>query len=397
MDDSRRWRILAILFAVRTAMAFQFQSVAVVAPLLGRDLGLGFADVGLLIGLYLAPGIALALPGGAIGQRFGDKRVVLAGLGLMIVGGLVMALMPSWGAQVTGRLLSGVGGVLLNVLMSKMVTDWFGGREIATAMAIFVNSWPAGIAIALVTLPPLAASFGTGTVFLTAVALIAFGAALLALTYSAPASAAARSPGAMPTLTTSAAVILSGMIWGLYNLGFAMIFSFGPSLLTERRMQLTAAGSITSTVLWLALASVPLGGVLADRTKRPYAILVAGCLASALLLLLATRVEPLPAFIAIGIIVGLPAGAIMSLPARVLAAETRAVGMGLYYTMFYFAVGVGPSVAGWIAAQAGTIGATFAFGAAVLAACPLLLWVFHLTAAAAMRDREESSAPRGLP
>src|SRR5688572_6127990 len=126
MDDSRRWRMLAIQFAVRTAMAFQFQSVAVVAPLLGRDLGLGSADLGLLIGLYLAPGIALALPGGAIGQRFGDRQVVLAGLGLMVVGGLVMALIPSWGAQVAGRLLSGVGGVLLNVLMSKMVTDWFG-------------------------------------------------------------------------------------------------------------------------------------------------------------------------------------------------------------------------------------------------------------------------------
>lgn len=378
-------------------MAFQFQSVAVVAPLLGRDLGLGFADIGVLIGLYLVPGIVLALPGGAIGQRFGDKQVVLAGLGLMIVGGLVMALMPSWSAQVVGRLLSGVGGVLLNVLMSKMVTDWFSGREIATAMAIFVNSWPAGIAIALVALPPIAASYGIETVFLAAVALVAFGAILLALTYSAPASTKVQSRGARPTMTTGAAVILSGLIWGLYNLGFAMIFSFGPSLLTERGLQLTAAGSITSTVLWLTLASVPLGGVLADRTKRPYTILVAGCLAAALLLLLATRVEPLPIFIATGIIVGLPAGAIMSLPARVLAAETRAVGMGLYYTIFYLAVGIGPTIAGWVAAKAGTIGATFAFGAAALATCPLLLWAFHHLAAAAMRDMEERSAPSGLP
>ena len=80
MVNPGRWRILAILFAVRSAMAFQFQSVAAVAPLLGRDLGVELADIGLLIGLYLAPGIALGLPGGAIGQRFGDKRTVLAGL-----------------------------------------------------------------------------------------------------------------------------------------------------------------------------------------------------------------------------------------------------------------------------------------------------------------------------
>ena len=78
-----RWSILALLFAVRATMGFQYQSVAAVAPLVTRDFGVGLADVGLLIGLYLAPGIAIALPGGALGRRFGDKSTVLAGLALM--------------------------------------------------------------------------------------------------------------------------------------------------------------------------------------------------------------------------------------------------------------------------------------------------------------------------
>ena len=56
-----RWGILAVLFAVRATMAFQFQSVAAVAPLLSSEYGVGLADVGVLIGLYFAPGVALAL------------------------------------------------------------------------------------------------------------------------------------------------------------------------------------------------------------------------------------------------------------------------------------------------------------------------------------------------
>src|SRR5439155_18257285 len=48
------------------------------------------------------------------------------------------------GWQMAGRLASGAGGVLLTVQLTKMGTDWFAGKEIATAMAIFVNSWPAG-------------------------------------------------------------------------------------------------------------------------------------------------------------------------------------------------------------------------------------------------------------
>ena len=75
-----RWGILAVLFTVRATMAFQFQSVAAVAPLLGSEFGVSIADIGVLIGLYFAPGIVLALPGGAIGQKFGDKPTVLGAL-----------------------------------------------------------------------------------------------------------------------------------------------------------------------------------------------------------------------------------------------------------------------------------------------------------------------------
>ena len=95
-----RWGILAVLFVVRLAMGFQFQSVAAVAPLLGHAFGVGLADIGILIGLYFTPGIALALPGGAIGQRFGDKTTVLGALTLMLTGGLAMALSDSWNVQI---------------------------------------------------------------------------------------------------------------------------------------------------------------------------------------------------------------------------------------------------------------------------------------------------------
>src|SRR4051794_11666735 len=102
-------------------MPFQFQSVAAVAPLLGHDFGVGLADIGILIGLYFTPGVALALPGGAIGQRLGDKRTVLAALSLMFIGSLAMALSSAWSVQIAGRLVAGAGGVLLSVQLTKMV------------------------------------------------------------------------------------------------------------------------------------------------------------------------------------------------------------------------------------------------------------------------------------
>jgi len=61
-----RWTILAALFVARAAFAFQFGSVGAVAPQLSRSLGVSLADVGILIGIYFAPGVLLALPGGIV-------------------------------------------------------------------------------------------------------------------------------------------------------------------------------------------------------------------------------------------------------------------------------------------------------------------------------------------
>ena len=63
---AQRWRILAALTLARTAMGFQFQSVASVAPFLTSDLALDNAQLGWLIGLYLLPGTVIALPGGLL-------------------------------------------------------------------------------------------------------------------------------------------------------------------------------------------------------------------------------------------------------------------------------------------------------------------------------------------
>ena len=72
-------------------------------------------------------------------------------------------------------------------------------------------------------------------------------------------------------------MIVAGLIWGLFNIGFAMIFSFGPTLLVERGWSITAAGSAISIVLWLAVLRGIAGGFLADWTERPQIVLVVGC------------------------------------------------------------------------------------------------------------------------
>ncbi len=392
---SNRWSVLALLFGVRCAMGIQFQSVPAVSPLYLTNFALTLADLGSLIGLYFAPGIFLALPGGALGQKFGEKRLVIVGLGLMAIGSLMMALGSDIGMLIAGRVISGVGGILMNVLMSKMVTDWFTGKEIATAMAIFVDSWPLGIALALIVLPPLANSMGL-PMSLVAVAVYAIiGMLLIAAAYSPPAhheaaiaapASAARNTARLPSATAAwprgaglAALITAGSVWGLYNAALVMVFSFGPTLLGERGIGMVAASATTSIALWSAALSVPLGGVIADRTGRHNLVMIFGFISFAALLAWAARSEAdYFIFCLIGLLGGVSAGPIMGLPSRILSPTTRSVGMGLFFTVFYGMQLTAPAIAGVLAKASGSARSAFDFGTLMLLACCLLLALFHL-------------------
>ncbi|MEU1426596.1 MFS transporter [Nocardia sp. NPDC005746] len=71
-----------------------------------------------IVDTYVIVFACLVIPGGAAGDRFGRKGVLLAGLGLFAVGALVSALAPSVGVLLAGRAITGAGAaaVLPNTL-----------------------------------------------------------------------------------------------------------------------------------------------------------------------------------------------------------------------------------------------------------------------------------------
>jgi MFS-type transporter involved in bile tolerance (Atg22 family) len=140
------------------------------------------------------------------------------------------------------------------------------------------------------------------------------------------------------------------------------------------------------------VVSVPLGGMIADRFRQPIGVILVSCLAFALLLSAATRIDVTSwmIFPLIGLLGGLAAGPIMSLPARVLGAETRALGMGLFFTMFYAMQAAGPWLAGRLSAWRGDAAAAFDAGAAFLVVTMGLVYVFLLLSARPSLARKAS-------
>jgi MFS family permease len=179
------------------------------------------------------------------------------------------------------------------------------------------------------------------------------------------------------------------LIWGFYNAALGVVFGFGTLMLTERNWSMEGASLATSFVLWSMVPCLPLGGVIADRLGRHVTMIIASCTAFALLLLAATRFDmTFPIFVLIGILGGLAAGPIMSLPSRVLGDETRAVGMGLFFTMFYLLQAAGPRLAGRASAYRGQATGAFETGVAYLLVAIALTRVF-----VALSARSQVSVP----
>ena len=272
----RRWLILIVLFLARTALAIQFQAVASAGPFLIVALAIDYAALGFLIGLHSLPGVAIAIPGGVLGQRLGAKRVALIGLSLMVAGGTVMGFAQSFLLAAVGRTVLGVGAVLFNVLATKMVTDWFSGREIATAMGTLVSSWPLGIALGLLLFGSLGADHGWAAIMHASTLCVLAGLVLVALFYQEPPGITSSTQAKLKLDLSRrewALVCIAGAIWALFNVSYIVLVSFGPELFRQRGFSLVQSNLLVSLIGWTLIPSIPLASAVAER----FGLLVLQC------------------------------------------------------------------------------------------------------------------------
>jgi MFS family permease len=367
----------------RVSMGLHLQVVAAVAPFLMADLGLGYGEIGTLIGIFLLPGVVLAIPGGLVSRRFGDARALMGAVVLLTAGTAMLAVSDGFWLALLARVVGGAGGTLLTMQVAKIMTDWFAGRELSTAIGILLGTFPLGIAVVMAGLPLVA----TARSWQVAVALVA-GSGLLILVVVAlflrdrpAARAGASATDERPRLWVISRhevwlVSIAGAAFSLLNAGLIIFTSFTPALLIQRGLGEIQAGVLTSWTSWILMGTLPVAGVFLDRVRPVTVWLIASAALSALACLALPNVEPAWLWIMLFGVVFAPIviGA-MALPGEVLRPESRATGFGLFFTTNYVGFAVLPSVAGVLVDVTGSTAAPIWFCGAIFAAVvPLVLW-----------------------
>src|SRR5215470_3860022 len=122
--------------------------VTLALPRIQADLHTGLSDLQWTIDAYTLPFAALMLTAGTLGDRFGRKRLFLAGLVLFVLGSLLCGLAPTLGWLLFGRAVQGVGAAALSTGSLAVLAAAFSDPR-ARAQAIGLWAGISGVALAV--------------------------------------------------------------------------------------------------------------------------------------------------------------------------------------------------------------------------------------------------------
>jgi EmrB/QacA subfamily drug resistance transporter len=121
--------------------------VTVALPAIRADLGATLQSLEWTINAYTLAFAITLIPGAALGDRFGRKRLFLTGLTLFTFSSAAAALAPSTGALVAARALQGIGGAIVAPLTLTLLADAFPANRRGAALGIWSGISGMGVAL----------------------------------------------------------------------------------------------------------------------------------------------------------------------------------------------------------------------------------------------------------
>jgi EmrB/QacA subfamily drug resistance transporter len=213
--ETRHPRLVLATTILASSLAFIDGSVVNVGlPAIGHNLHAAAADLQWVINAYLLPLSALLLFGGALGDRFGRRRLLVIGTALFAIASAACTFAPSLPWLLLGRGLQGVGAALLMPNSLAILGGAFSGEARGKA----IGTWAAIGAVTAAAGPVLGGwlidTVGWRSIFLLNLPL-ALAAIGLALRYVRdPPRQRERPPlDLLGALLATAA--LGGLTWGL--------------------------------------------------------------------------------------------------------------------------------------------------------------------------------------
>jgi MFS family permease len=140
---------LTVLLAISAGMlaAFQVGKVHIALSSVRQSFSLGLISASWILSALNIVGLFVAIPTGTLGDQFGNKRIVIAGLLFIAVASALGGLAPSLSWLLLSRLIEGIGFVMVVVAAPTMIVEAATSENLRLALAGWSAYMPGGVAL----------------------------------------------------------------------------------------------------------------------------------------------------------------------------------------------------------------------------------------------------------
>ena len=378
------WRAVWAVYAAGLAAGAHLTKVPPALPALREELGLTLVESGFIATMFNVMGMTVGMLAGVLCDRFGHKRLALAGMAVMVAGGLLGAAAPGFGALLLSRFLEGIGFIVFVVSAPALLTAAVERpRDRSRALGLWSSYMPTGGTIALLAAPVLISAWGwrglwTGIAVATALAALVFWRAVAAAPYGGVSSLRL----VVESLAQKGNLVLAAL-FALYVAQWTSVMIWLPTFLVDEHGVSTRAAALATALMVLVNApgNIAGGWLLSRGVRRASLIVGASLIAAACELAMLTDALP-PALrygavlvfsLCIGVI---PASIFAGLPVHAKTPQHIGTGNGIVNQASQAGQFFGPLLLAWLASTLGgwhaTLWAMLAFAAGA-ALCGILV------------------------
>jgi EmrB/QacA subfamily drug resistance transporter len=142
---ARRWWMLGVTSLSVVVVALDLTILNIALPAISGALHAGTGDLQWIVDAYSLTFAAVMLPAGLAGDRFGRKRLLLAGLAVFLAASVWCALSVSAGELIAARAVLGLGAGIVFPVSLAVVSEAFSDAERPKAVGIFIAVVAAGL------------------------------------------------------------------------------------------------------------------------------------------------------------------------------------------------------------------------------------------------------------
>jgi FSR family fosmidomycin resistance protein-like MFS transporter len=356
-----------------------FVAIYPVLPLIAREFGLSYAQVGMLKTALSTSSTSFQLPMAVLAERFGEITFLALGMAWVAAGLMVIGLAGSFVQVLLLTFCAGTGGSVQHPVASSFVSREYDGRKRGSALGIlnFAGDLGKFIVPAVFAVSLTLYGWRQSLFYLGAVSLL-FSLMFWYILRHRDCLARASRPTTAPAIKgwgiLHPATFASLLSMGILDASVRnALLTFVPFLLMEKGIN-EASTSLMLTVIFAGGASGKLGcGLLADRLGTTKMILVTEILTGifTLLLLPTSRLLLLPLLFLLGFFLNGTSSVLLDGVADLFDSSKRSRGYGLYFTIYLGSGALGPIIYGLVGDMYGLHSVFVTMATAALAIVPL--------------------------